>query len=123
MRQFYTPRLLSRLLQFETLPPIASISELSRLLPEVSIVDIVPKPNELDKVEVTVSLKSTKAVASTETSGVYDLRLREDVSWSASLPSDESFSAEKSQDLSNGIAGKRFEKQSLFGCLTTIPVQ
>ena len=76
MRQYYTPRLLPRLLAGEALPPVPNIANLNRVQPGVNIVTLEPDPNNADLVMATVSVKSQ--MSGTKASGAKDLRLFRD---------------------------------------------
>jgi uncharacterized caspase-like protein len=83
MREYYEPRLLTRILGGEKLKPVKSLSQLNRVQPKVSISSILPEKNG-DTVAVTVEVsKATGAVQQNgkkvifET-GIFDLRLFRD---------------------------------------------
>jgi WD40 repeat protein len=83
MRDYYEPRLLSRLLSGEKLRPIRSVSELNRVRPGVSIKQILWDGGH-DKVSISVEVSAASAEfqrgerkVKLET-GVYDLRLFRD---------------------------------------------
>lgn len=83
MRDYYEPRLLTRLLDGETLPPVKDLSELNRVQPKVEITDVFLQPNSADRVTVTVAVsKATRlrrgSQAVEQETGVYDLRLFRD---------------------------------------------
>jgi WD40 repeat protein len=75
MRDYYTPRLLSRIMSGEALPPIRSIAEITnRVQPDVSIVSVSASkthPGRADVVVHAVSHTNEKGQAS----GLQDLRL------------------------------------------------
>jgi WD40 repeat protein len=76
MRQYFTPRLLPRLLAGENLPPLPNIADLNRVTPEVSILRLEPDTKRVDSLRASVSVKSqTKGGKS---SGAKDLRLFRD---------------------------------------------
>jgi len=84
MRDYYEPKLLTRLLAGEDLPPIKSLSQLNRVQPEVKILDIkynTIKPGtvavvvEVGRAEGEFGQGSHKKIMRT---GVYDLRLFRD---------------------------------------------
>jgi WD40 repeat protein/uncharacterized caspase-like protein len=84
MRDYYEPRLLSRILSGEKLKPIRKLSELNRVQPDVKIASIERRKDKPDMVTVTVEIakaagefKSGNATIKRET-GVYDLRLFRD---------------------------------------------
>ena len=84
MRQYYEPRLLSRLLQNKSFDPIPALASLNRLQPEVKIKSVLSAPKSNGDVKMTVEVANTigeqirdgKKVALN--SGVYDLRLFRD---------------------------------------------
>jgi hypothetical protein len=76
MRQYYTPRLLSRLLAHDTLPPLPSIATLNRVQPEVGFVKVEADPKQAGYVRVVVSVKSQRE--GTKASGAKDLRVFRD---------------------------------------------
>ncbi len=71
MRQYFTPRLLPRLLAGEKLPAVPNIAAIDRAQPEVSIAKLEPDPNHADSLRATVSIRS-------RSSGAKDLRLFRD---------------------------------------------
>jgi WD40 repeat protein len=73
MRDYYTPRLLGRLLAGEQLPSLPSIAQLNRIQPKVSIVSVVASAVGLGDVDVTVSVQN--AIRGERSSGIQDLRL------------------------------------------------
>jgi WD40 repeat protein len=80
-RDYYEPRLLSRLLRGERLKPRRTLSELNRVQPHVRITSIEPRRNEPDLITVTVEVAKAKSERQRDQkgnlreSGVYDLRL------------------------------------------------
>lgn len=84
MRDYYEPRLLRRILKGETLPKIPSIAELNRIQPTIEKIDVKPKSDKADAVDVTVTVASVKGQCLRGDqhveceSGVYDLRLYRD---------------------------------------------
>jgi len=79
MRQYYEPRLLSRLLAGERLPPIPSIASLNRVQPEVVITGVEREGNgDTAAVTVRVSSYSRAYGGRTYVSGAQDLRLFRD---------------------------------------------
>ncbi|HEY6046776.1 MAG TPA: caspase family protein, partial [Pyrinomonadaceae bacterium] len=83
MRDYYEPRLLSRLFSGEKLPPIKSAADLNRVQPGVAIKEILWDGGH-DKVSVSVEVSGASAEfqrgnrKTTLTTGVYDLRLFRD---------------------------------------------
>ncbi|MFN0123052.1 MAG: hypothetical protein ACKV2V_21335, partial [Blastocatellia bacterium] len=81
MRDYYEPRLLTRLLNGEKLPPVRSQAALNRLQPAVRIVGVRPQAGQEDRVSVTVEVTETKDARAHgrfpggNRSGAYDLRL------------------------------------------------
>jgi hypothetical protein len=71
MRQYFTPRLLPRLLAGEKLPPVPNIATINSVRPEVGIVKLESDPNHADSMRATVSIKS-------QSGGAKDLRLFRD---------------------------------------------
>jgi hypothetical protein len=75
MRDYYTPRLLSRIMNNEKLPPIRSIAEIKdRVQPDVAIISVKPSkehPGRADVVVHAASHKDEKGIVS----GLQDLRL------------------------------------------------
>ncbi|HMG86467.1 MAG TPA: caspase family protein [Terracidiphilus sp.] len=75
MRDYYTPRLLPRILNGESLPPLRSIGEIKdRVQPDVKITAISVSPADQARVDVVVHAASRKDESGTE-SGLQDLRL------------------------------------------------
>ena len=91
MRDYYTPRLLSRIMNGETLPPIRSIAEIkNRVQPDVTIVSAAPSKANPGRADVVVHaashieqkkdadgnpLKDANGNLQTQASGLQDLRL------------------------------------------------
>jgi WD40 repeat protein/uncharacterized caspase-like protein len=84
MRQYYEPRLLSRLLQNKSFDAVPALASLSRVQPEVKIKSVAPLPNAKGYVNVTVAVANAageqmhdgkKVVLNSE---VHDLRLFRD---------------------------------------------
>src|SRR5690606_9467330 len=59
MRDYYEPRLLSRILAGEDFPEIKGLLERNRAQPEVRITTIEPSSDEPNRVDVTVEVQST----------------------------------------------------------------
>jgi hypothetical protein len=88
MRDYYEPRLLSRLISGEQLRPVRNVSDLNRVQPVVRIIEIKPQASELDSPTETVSVKVEVANGAsavtrggeqiTLESGVHDLRIFRD---------------------------------------------
>jgi len=82
MRDYYEPKLLSRVLAREKFKPVRDFSTLNRTQPEVKITDI--QPDSAETVQVTVEVANVKSEAQTSKlgfaleSGVYDVRLFRD---------------------------------------------
>jgi hypothetical protein len=76
MRQYYTPRLLPRLLAGEKLPQLANIAALNRVQPEVTIRKLEPDAKHAGRLRATVSVKSQTNRG--QASGARDLRLFRD---------------------------------------------
>jgi len=76
MRDYYEPRLLTRLLKEEKFAAVRSLASLNRLQPQVEIVAITPAPGQ-DAVHVTVEVASVRTGAgkAVRQSGVQDLKL------------------------------------------------
>jgi WD40 repeat protein len=83
MRDYYTPRLLARIMNGETLPPVRSIDEIeNRVQPNVSIVSIRASRDHLGRADVVVRAasrieqkKTPDGKAVLQASGLEDLRL------------------------------------------------
>jgi WD40 repeat protein len=83
MRDYYTPRLLSRIMQGENLPPIRSIAEIkNRVQPEVTIVSVIASKTHSGWANVVVHAASrmgkktdAQGKVTTQASGLRDLRL------------------------------------------------
>jgi len=75
MRDYYTPRLLSRILNGETLRPVRSIAKITnRVQPDVSIVSVVASKTHPGRADVVVHAAS-HMTAKGQGSGLRDLRL------------------------------------------------
>ncbi len=75
MHDYYTPRLLSRIISGEKLPPIRSIAQITnRVQPDVSVVSVTPSTTHPGRVDVVVRAASHKNEKGTA-SGLRDLRL------------------------------------------------
>jgi WD40 repeat protein len=75
MRDYYTPRLLSRIMSREPLPPVRSIADIkNRVQPEVSIVSATPSKSNPGRADVVVHAASHTNEKS-QASGLGDLRL------------------------------------------------
>ncbi|MGA2569368.1 MAG: caspase family protein [Terracidiphilus sp.] len=75
MRDYYTPRLLARILSGETLPPIRSIAEIgNRVQPEVAIVSVSASKAHPGRADVVVHAASRTSEKG-QPSGLQDLRL------------------------------------------------
>jgi len=78
MRDYYTPRLLARVMNGETLPPIRSISEIrNRVQPDVAILSAVPSKTHPGRADVLVHA-ATHVDEKGQASGLQDLRLFRD---------------------------------------------
>ena len=73
MRQYYTPRLLPRVLAGERLPELPNIASLNRLQPQVTILALEPDPNHADALRAKVAVRRVEKNG--KTSGARDLRL------------------------------------------------
>jgi WD40 repeat protein/uncharacterized caspase-like protein len=94
MRDYYTPRLLSRIMKGEKLPAVRSISEIkNRVQPEVSIASVTPSKTRPGRADVVVHgasraeqkkdengelVKDVEGKVETHASGLQDLRLFRD---------------------------------------------
>jgi hypothetical protein len=77
MRDYYTPRLLTRFLNGEETPPLPSIGDIkNRVQPEVAIVKIAPSPQSVGRVNV--SVRAASRTEKGQASGLQDLRLFRD---------------------------------------------
>jgi WD40 repeat protein len=82
MRDYYEPKLLSRILAREKFKPVRDFSTINRTQPKVKITDIAP--DSAETVQVTVEVANVKSEVQASTlglaleSGVYDLRLFRD---------------------------------------------
>ncbi|MFL6447307.1 MAG: caspase family protein [Bryobacteraceae bacterium] len=76
MRQYYTPRLLPRLLAHDPLPDLPDIAKLNRVQPEIHVVKVEAGPKNADALRVVLSVKSRRE--GTNSSGAKDLRLFRD---------------------------------------------
>jgi hypothetical protein len=90
MRDYYTPRLLARIMEREDLPPVRSIAEIeNRVQPDVAIVSVIASkthPGRADVVVHAASHKDEKGIVS----GLQDLRLFRDGQLVANTPLDHS---------------------------------
>jgi WD40 repeat protein len=84
MRDYYEPRLLTRLFKGEELPKLPSLTELNRVQPKVEKIRVIPRTDNRELVDVSVEVSSVAGQClqggkqvSCE-SGVYDLRLYRD---------------------------------------------
>lgn len=109
LRQYYEPRLLTRLLSGEKLPDIPSIAALNRVQPQVHVTGVRPHPDDPSIVDVTVEAKGDTGTFHqngtdvVKQSGVYDLRLFRNGQLVGSLPTGEE--GEKPTDLTNATNG------------------
>jgi WD40 repeat protein len=84
MRDYYEPRLLSRILTGEQFKPIRALADLNRVQPGVKITSIERQHDHPDLVTVTVEVSTAKSERQTDPrgnpreTGVYDLRLFRD---------------------------------------------
>jgi WD40 repeat protein len=76
MRQYYTPRLLSRLLAQDPLPKLPGIESINRVQPEVQVVKVEADSNHAGALRAVVCVKSQQEGA--KSSGARDLRLFRD---------------------------------------------
>ena len=75
MRDYYTPRLLSRIMNGETLPPVRSIAEIkNRVQPDVSVVSVSASKTHPGRADVVVHAASHTSDRG-QSSGLQDLRL------------------------------------------------
>ncbi|MHB9132695.1 MAG: WD40 repeat domain-containing protein [Armatimonadota bacterium] len=96
MRQYYEPKLLTRLLHGEALPPVPSLLDVNRVQPGVTITQVTQA--SADTLRVTVQVQRATATywrggqPVTVTTGVHDLRLFRDGqlvgSWEGAIPLD-----------------------------------
>jgi len=84
MREYYEPRLLSRVLGQEKFNPITALSDLNRIQPEISITQVA-QDTENDQVSVTINIANRLKLITgkdgtpmEQQSGAYDLRLFRD---------------------------------------------
>lgn len=73
MREYYEPRLLSRILNGEVFKPVRAVSELNRLQPTVRIVQVASVAGQAGLVDVSVEASGTRRHAAS--TAVHDLRL------------------------------------------------
>jgi WD40 repeat protein len=85
MRDFFEPRLLSRILAGEALPPVRELSALNLAQPEVEIRSIEPVAGDAQRVAVTVVVKQT-ADRRGAAGGVFDVKLFRDGTLVANAP-------------------------------------
>lgn len=84
MRDYYEPRLLSRLLSGEKIQPARALAQLNRAQPVVAITSVEQQKERPELVNVTIEVSKAKgdaaqgAQAGARESGVYDLRLFRD---------------------------------------------
>jgi uncharacterized caspase-like protein len=84
MRDYYEPRLWTRLLSGEQMPHVPDLSRLDRVQPQVRITEIKPQASAPDAVTVTVEVENASGTFArdgkqiTVESDVYDLRLFRD---------------------------------------------
>src|SRR2546429_3264646 len=82
MRDYYEPKLLSRILAREKFKPVRDFATLNRTQPDVKITDITP--DSAETVQVTVDVANVKSEVQTTglgfalESGVYDVRVFRD---------------------------------------------
>src|SRR5262249_39604362 len=76
MRQYYTPRLLTRLLNGQPMPSVASIANLNWQRPQLEIKTAEPDPAHPGKIRVRIALAQTEGPLGK--SGAKDLRLFRD---------------------------------------------
>ena len=76
MRDYYTPRLLARILGGEKLPPLPNIAQLNRVQPLVETPVIESRPTDPDRVRVRV--KVAQRTEAGRSSGAQDLRIFRD---------------------------------------------
>jgi WD40 repeat protein len=81
MRDYYEPRLLSKLLDGQVLSPVRRVGDLNRVQPEVRIIGVVREPGNEDLATVSIQVRDTEkkqersgAVGNVK-SGAQDLRL------------------------------------------------
>jgi WD40 repeat protein/uncharacterized caspase-like protein len=82
MRDYYEPRLLTRLLAGETFDPVESVASRNRTQPRVAISRVYRSPDRPDTVSVSVEVESVAGAAAAgqppSESGVFDVRLFRD---------------------------------------------
>jgi WD40 repeat protein/uncharacterized caspase-like protein len=94
MRDYYEPRLLSRLLSGEKLPPARALAQLNRAQPVVNITSVEQQKERSELFNVTIEASGATgdaaqgAQASAKASGVFDLRLFRDGQLVAYAPSE-----------------------------------
>lgn len=97
MAQYYTPRLLARALNRESLPPVESIEKLNLVRPNVEIASIVQRNDQPDLVDVAVRYKNVEGIdtnsGTKKNSGVFNLRLFRDGQLVGYLPEQQTFSS------------------------------
>jgi len=73
MRDYYTPRVLTRILSGEELPPLPNIAELNRVQPKVEVLAVGALSESPDRVTVTVKVSNVEEKG--KRSGAQDLRV------------------------------------------------
>jgi WD40 repeat protein len=76
MRQYYTPKLLPKLLAGEGLPSLPAIAEINRVLPRIGSLEVDPIAKQPDRVRVRVQVAQESEGG--RASGIRDLRLFRD---------------------------------------------
>jgi WD40 repeat protein len=114
MRDYYEPRLLSRIVAGEQLRPVRSLVGLNRVQPKV-IISKIEKQNNSDTVNITVEVSRAEAESKRgnkrlDESGVYDLRLFRDGQLVAYTPAEH---GEVKLDAITGKAAIRFDNIQL----------
>lgn len=84
MKEYYEPRLLTRLLEGEKFPPLKKISDLNRVQPKVEIISIKPQKGKPGYVSLSLHVEGNQKVFNRDgktvlqKTGVYDLRVFRD---------------------------------------------
>ncbi len=78
MREYYTPKLLPKLLNGDSLPHARPLSSVNRTQPGVQITSVDPEPGHPGFVRVSLKVTSVPAANQKQESGVYDVRLFRD---------------------------------------------